>query len=162
MEFLLWFIVILLFAVSIAGIFFPVLPDTILLWAGFLLYHFVIADPGAGLPASFWWGMGVLTLLMFAADFFTNMYFVKKNGGSRASALGAMIGIILGVILFPPFGMIIFPFVIVLVIEMLLQKQALDKALKIALGTLIGFFSSVVVKIAVQIIMIIWFFVVAL
>lgn len=160
MDVLLWLIVILLFGLSIAGIFLPVLPDTILLWGGFLLYQFAIAGPGAGLPVSFWWGMGILSVLLYGADLLTNMYFVKKYGGSKASAIGSIVGIIIGVFVFPPFGMIIVPFILVLLIEMLKQKQPAERAFKIAVGSLIGFFSSVVVKIFIQLIMIIWFFIV--
>ncbi|NGQ96358.1 DUF456 domain-containing protein [Brevibacillus sp. SYP-B805] len=158
MEIVLWIIIGLLFALSLAGIFIPVLPDTILLWAGFLLYHFVLAEPGAGLPASFWWGMAVLSVLLYGADLMTNLYFVKKYGGSKLSSLGAIAGIILGLFLFPPFGMLILPFLFVIGIEMLVQKQSPEKAFKVGIGSLVAFLSSAVVKLILQVIMIIWFF----
>ncbi|MCC0563684.1 DUF456 family protein [Brevibacillus borstelensis] len=159
MEILLWIVIAALFILSIAGIFLPVIPDTILLWGGFLLYHFFIADPGAGLPASFWWGMAVLSVLLYGADLLTNMYFVKKYGGSKASSWAAALGILLGVILFPPFGMLIMPFVLVVLVEMLIQKQSFERAVKAGVGSLIGFLGSVVVKVVLQVVMIIWFFV---
>ncbi|WP_019119222.1 DUF456 domain-containing protein [Brevibacillus massiliensis] len=159
MEILLWMIVVALFVISIAGVFMPVLPDTLLLWGGFLLYQFAIAEPGAGLPASFWWGMAVLSVLIFGADILMSMYFVKKYGGSKWSSLGAIAGVILGIMIFPPFGIIIFPFLIVFAIEMFFQNQPADRALKAGLGSLVAFFSSAVMKVAVQIIMIIWFFI---
>ncbi|MGG4495826.1 DUF456 domain-containing protein [Brevibacillus reuszeri] len=159
MEIILWIIVIALFALSIVGIFMPVLPDTLLLWGGFLLYHFFIADPGAGLPASFWWGMAVLSILLYGADLLTNMYFVKKYGGSKWSSMAAVVGIILGIFLFPPFGMLILPFLLVVLVELLVQKQTLEKAVKAGFGSLIGFLGSAVVKVVLQVAMIIWFFV---
>ncbi|GIO06021.1 DUF456 domain-containing protein [Brevibacillus reuszeri] len=159
MDIVLWIIVIALFVLSIAGIFLPVLPDTILLWGGFLLYHFFIADPGAGLPASFWWGMAVLSVLLYGADLLTNMFFVKKYGGSKWSSMAAVIGIILGIFLFPPFGMLIMPFVLVVLVELLIQKQSLEKAIRAGFGSLIGFLGSAVVKVVLQVAMIIWFFI---
>ncbi|GED72776.1 membrane protein [Brevibacillus reuszeri] len=159
MEIILWIIVIALFALSIVGIFMPVLPDTLLLWGGFLLYHFFIADPGAGLPASFWWGMAVLSILLYGADLLTNMYFVKKYGGSKWSSMAAVVGIILGIFLFPPFGMLILPFLLVVLVEVLVQKQTLEKAVKAGFGSLIGFLGSAVVKVVLQVAMIIWFFI---
>ncbi|MGG1661283.1 DUF456 domain-containing protein [Brevibacillus sp. NRS-1366] len=159
MEIFLWIIVVALFALSIAGIFMPVLPDTILLWGGFLLYHFVIAEPGAGLPASFWWGMAVLSILLYGADLLTNMYFVKKYGGSKWSSVAAAVGIFLGIFLFPPFGMLILPFVLVVLVELLAQKQPIEKAVKAGFGSLIGFLGSAVVKVVLQVTMIIWFFI---
>ncbi|UED77533.1 DUF456 domain-containing protein [Brevibacillus sp. DP1.3A] len=159
MEIFLWVVVVLLFLLSIAGIFLPVLPDTILLWAGFLLYHFFIADPGAGLPASFWWGMVVLSILLYGADLLTNMYFVKRYGGSKWSSVAAAVGIILGIFVFPPFGMLILPFVFVVLVELMVQKQSMERAVKAGVGSLIGFLGSAVVKVILQVTMIIWFFV---
>ncbi|MFI8712578.1 DUF456 domain-containing protein [Brevibacillus brevis] len=159
MEIFLWVVVVLLFLLSIAGIFLPVLPDTILLWGGFLLYHFFIADPGAGLPASFWWGMVVLSILLYGADLLTNMYFVKKYGGSKWSSIAAAAGIILGIFVFPPFGMLILPFVFVVLVEWMVQKQSMERAVKAGVGSLIGFLGSAVVKVILQVTMIIWFFI---
>ncbi|ATF13998.1 DUF456 domain-containing protein [Brevibacillus porteri] len=159
MEIFLWVVVVLLFLLSIAGIFLPVLPDTILLWAGFLLYHFFIADPGAGLPASFWWGMVVLSILLYGADLLTNMYFVKRYGGSKWSSIAAAVGIILGIFVFPPFGMLILPFVFVVLVELMVQKQSMERAVKAGVGSLIGFLGSAVVKVILQVTMIIWFFI---
>ncbi|WP_400163469.1 DUF456 domain-containing protein [Brevibacillus sp. TJ4] len=158
MDILLWIVIVALFALSIAGIFLPVIPDTILLWAGFLLYHFFVADPGAGLPASFWWGMVGLSVLLFGADFLTNMYFVKRYGGSKWSSFAAVLGIILGIFIFPPFGMIILPFVFVVLVELFVQNQPLERAIKAGFGSLLGFLGSAVVKVVLQIAMIIWFF----
>jgi uncharacterized protein len=157
MEIVLWIIIVALFVLSIAGIFLPVLPDTVLLWGGFLLYHFFVAVPGEGLPASFWWGMVVLSVLLYGADLLTNMYFVKRYGGSKWSSFAAAVGIILGIFIFPPFGMIVIPFVLVVLAEML-QNKPFDRAVKAGVGSLIGFLGSAVVKVVVQIGMIVWFF----
>ncbi|MFY0545052.1 DUF456 domain-containing protein [Brevibacillus sp. H7] len=158
MDIFLWIIIVALFALSIAGIFLPILPDTVLLWAGFLLYHFFLAEPGAGLPASFWWGMGILSVLLYGADLLTNVYFVKKYGGSKWSSIAAVAGILLGIFILPPIGMIVLPFVFVLLVEMVFQQQPFDKAVKVGLGSLIAFLSSAVMKVVLQLVMILWFF----
>lgn len=162
MEIVLWILVAVLFILSIAGIFVPILPDMLLLWAGVLLYQFTIADPGAGLPTSFWIGMVIMSLLMFGADFLTNAYFVKKYGGSKWSQIGSIAGVILGAILFPPFGIIIFPFVIVILIEMLTQKRPLDEAVKVGIGSIVAFLGSAIMKVVLQVVMITWFLIVAI
>ena len=159
MEFILWIIIAALFVLSIAGIFLPVIPDTILLWAGFLLYHFFVAEPGTGLPASFWWGMAGLSVLLYGSDLLTNMYFVKRYGGSKGSSLAAAAGIVLGIFVLPPFGMIILPFLFVVLVELLVKNQPIERAVRAGLGSLVGFLSSVVVKVVLQLVMIIWFFI---
>ncbi|WNC12427.1 DUF456 family protein [Brevibacillus brevis] len=161
MEIILWIVVVALFALSIAGIFLPVLPDTILLWAGFLLYHFFIAEPGAGLPASFWWGMVGLSILLYGADVLTNMYFVKKYGGSKWSSAAAVVGIFVGIFVFPPIGMIVLPFVFVVLVELFVQNQTMERAVKAGFGSLIGFLGSAIVKVVLQLVMMIWFFLAA-
>lgn len=160
MEILLWIMIVALFGISIAGIFLPVLPDLILLWIGFLLYQFVLVDPGAaGLPPSFWWGMGILSLFSYGADLLTNLYFVKKSGGSRMSSIAGIAGILLGIFIIPPFGMILLPFALIIAVETLIQKQPLDKAIKVGVGSLIAFLGSAVVKVFIQLTMIAWFFI---
>jgi len=159
MEVILWIIIAALFLLSLAGIFLPVIPDTILLWVGFLLYHFFVADPGAGLPASFWWGMVGMSVLLYGADLLTNMYFVKRYGGSKGSALAAAAGIFLGIFVFPPFGMILLPFLFVVLVELLLHNQSMERALRAGFGSLVGFLSSAVVKVVLQMVMIVWFFI---
>ncbi len=158
MEILLWTVIIALFALSIAGIFLPVLPDTVLLWGGFLLYHFFLAEPGAGLPASFWWGMGIISVFLYGADLLTNVYFVKKYGGSKWSSFAAVVGILLGIFILPPIGMIVLPFLFVVVVEMVFQQQPLEKAVKVGFGSLVAFLSSAVMKVVLQLVMIVWFF----
>lgn len=160
LEILLWIIIIVLFLIGLIGVFFPFLPDTIPLWIGFVLYHFMLAEPGMGLSASFWWGMVAITILIFGADFFANAYFVKKYGGSQWSSIGAILGVIAGIFVFPPFGMLILPFLFVLAIEMGFYGKTGERAMKVAFGTLVAFLGSGLVKVFLQVLMIIWFFLV--
>ncbi|RNB91746.1 DUF456 family protein [Brevibacillus fluminis] len=158
MDIVLWIIVAALFAASLIAVFFPVLPEMLLLWAGFLLYQFTIAGSGAGLPASFWWGMAIMTILLYGADFLTNAYFVKKYGGSKWSQFASIVGVILGAVLFPPFGIILFPFALVIIVEMIVQRQPLEHAVKAGVGSVVAFLGSAVMKVFLQIVMIVWFF----
>jgi uncharacterized protein YqgC (DUF456 family) len=158
MEILLWVVILALFGLSLVGIFLPVLPDTVLLWGGFLIYHFFLAEPGAGLPPSFWWGMVVLSVLLYGADLLTNVYFVNKYGGSKWSSLAAVAGLVLGIFIFPPFGMLVLPFLFVVLVETVFQHQPIDRAVKAGFGSLVAFLSSAVMKVVLQLVMIVWFF----
>lgn len=104
--------------------------------------------------------MVAITILIFGADFFANAYFVKKYGGSQWSSIGAILGILIGIFVFPPFGMLILPFLFVLTIEMGVYGKSGERAIKVAFGTLVAFIGSGLVKVLLQIMMIIWFFLV--
>jgi uncharacterized protein YqgC (DUF456 family) len=153
---LLWTAIILLFILSIAGIFMPILPSVLFLWGGFLIYHFLIDSTGLG--SVFWWGMGILTAIMFIVDYVASAYFVKKYGGSKWSMLGSILGMILFPFIMGPLGIIIGPFIAIFVIEMLLG-QTKSHSFKVAWGSFISFISSSFVKVLVTIGMIIWFFI---
>lgn len=74
---------------------------------------------------------------------------------------GAAAGLILGTILLGPIGILIGPFVLVILIS-LLEKKRGGNALKIGLASTIGIFSSTVVKFLLQIMMITWFLIIVL
>ncbi|MFT9846981.1 DUF456 domain-containing protein [Aneurinibacillus sp. REN35] len=160
MEIAIWVIIGLLFLGSFIGIVIPVIPDALLIWIGFLLYQFTIAS--ASLGWTFWVPMTVLTLFLIGADMLSNIYFVKKYGGDKWSMIAAVAGIIAGPILLGvilgPFAIIVGPFLAVFAVE-LLRNNGPQISLRIALGTVLGFLSSVVAKVIIQLIMIVWFFI---
>jgi uncharacterized protein len=163
MEVLIWIGIGALFLFSLAGVFIPVIPDALLVWAAFLLYRFGIGEVSLGW--SFWLPMTVLTLFLIAADMLANMYFVKRYGGDKWSMFAAVAGVILGPLLLGvflgPFSIIVGPFLAVFAVG-IVQKNDAQRSLQMAMGTVLGFLSSGVVKIIIQLIMIIWFLVVVL
>ncbi|MBM7553016.1 DUF456 domain-containing protein [Thalassobacillus pellis] len=157
MEIAIWVIIIALFVLSFVGIVFPVIPSPLVLWVGFLLYFFFIE--GADLSAFFWIAMALLTIVLIVSDIIANSYFVKRYGGSKWGERIAGIAVIIGSFIIPPFGIIILPFIAVLITEMV-QKRTTKEAFRASIGSLIGFLSGSVAKVVIQLIMIIWFFLV--
>lgn len=157
LEIIIWVIIIALFIISFAGVVFPIIPSVLVLWIGFLLYHFVINANELNL--TFWIAMVVFTIILIGADIIANSYFVKRYGGSKWGERGAAIAVIVGSFIIPPFGIIIVPFVVVFIIE-LLQKRTVQNAFRASIGSLIGFLGGALAKIVIQFIMIIWFFIV--
>lgn len=104
----------------------------------------------------FWGSMAGLTLVLLCADIIANSYFVKKYGGSKWGERGAAVAVIVGSFIIPPFGIIVVPFITVLVIE-LVQRNSFRKAFKTAIGSLFGFLGGSIVKMIIQTIMILWF-----
>ncbi|MGM8365395.1 DUF456 domain-containing protein [Virgibacillus sp. W0181] len=156
---IMWFIIIVLFILSFVGIIFPLIPAALVLWIGFLLYHFFIN--GEQLTLIFWIAMGVWTILLIGSDIIANSYFVKRFGGSKWGERGAVIAVIIGSFIVPPFGILIVPFITVFIIEMI-QRHDLKEAMLAAVGSLIAFLSGAFAKIIIQLIMIIWFIIVVL
>lgn len=159
MSFLIWTIVIILFVLSFVGLFIPFLPASLMIWIGFLLYEFLLNS--SSLSMIFWVSMAFLTIILFVSDILTNKYFVGKFGGSKKSEWGAIVAFLFGVFIYPPFGIIILPFITVYLIEYVASRSN-DHALRSAVGTIVAFFSSIFVKGFIQLIMIVWFFIVIL
>jgi len=156
LDVIIWIIIIVLFILGFAGIIFPIIPSVLVIWVGFLLYHFVIN--ANELNTVFWIVMIFFTVILFVADIIANSYFVKRFGGSKWGERGAAVAVIVGSFIYPPFGIIFVPFIVVLVIEMI-QKRTVQAAVRASIGSLLGFLGGSVAKIVIQFIMIIWFFV---
>ncbi|MFC7061412.1 DUF456 domain-containing protein [Halobacillus seohaensis] len=156
MSVLIWIVIIALFLASFVSLVFPIIPGPLVLWLGFLAYYFFLN--GNELSLFFWIAMVLLTILLIVSDIIANSYFVKKYGGSKWGERSAALGVIVGSFIIPPFGIIVVPFLIVLVVE-LVQKRTVNEALKAAMGSLFGFLSGSFAKIIIQLFMIIWFFI---
>lgn len=156
MTTIIWIAIVLLFLLSFAGLIFPIIPSVLAIWGGFLFYHFGI-DRG-DLSLFFWIAMVFLTLLIFVADLLASSYFVKKHGGSKWGERIAAIAIIVGAFIMPPFGILIIPFLAVIIAEWMIIKD-FKKAFQIGIATLIGLLSGTIAKFIIQLIMVVWFFI---
>ncbi|MFJ9385365.1 DUF456 domain-containing protein [Peribacillus sp. NPDC101481] len=154
MDILWWGLTIVLFALSFVGIVYPIIPSVVAIWGGFAVYQFLINSDELSLL--FWISMVVLSGVLIAADIIANSYFVKKYGGSKTSETIAAIATIVGSFVFPPFGIILVPFLAVLVSELIIQKDIM-KATKVGFATIIGFLGGSLAKVLIQLLMIVWF-----
>ncbi|MDO6573133.1 uncharacterized protein ACUXOR_001694 [Staphylococcus pasteuri] len=148
MTVLLWSLITIAFILAFVGLVKPVIPSVLVLWVGFLIYQFGFHN--GRLSWMFYIAMVIFTIMIFLADFLMNKYFVGKYG--------AIIGVIIGCFVVPPFGIIIVPFVLVLIIE-LIQGYDLKKAIKVSFGSIIAFLASTIAQAIVMFIMVIWFIV---
>lgn len=156
-DIIMWFIIISLFILSFIGILYPVIPSSLIIWSGFLLYHFFINSEK--LSVLFWIMMGIFTVILFVSDIVANSYFVKRFGGSKRSERVAGVAVIISSFIVPPFGILFIPPLTVLIIE-IIQRKTFKEALFIAFSSFIGFVSGTIAKALIQLIMIIWFFIV--
>ncbi|AIK37564.1 DUF456 domain-containing protein [Bacillus pseudomycoides] len=154
MTVLLTLCIIACFIVSFIAFIYPIIPGILALWAGYLIYHFGIN--GGELTISFWILQIIFTIIIFVADFIANGYFLKKYGSTKWGERVGMVSIIIGSFFFPPFGLIIIPFLSVFVTE-IMHKKTPQEAFMVGIATVVGFLSSTVAKAILQIIMIIIF-----
>ncbi|MFZ8102200.1 DUF456 family protein, partial [Staphylococcus arlettae] len=69
--------------------------------------------------------------------------------------------VIIGCFVFPPFGILIIPFLAVLIVE-LIQEPNFKKALRASYGSIVAFLASSLAQALIMLLMVIWFFVDAL
>lgn len=125
--------------VGFLGAFLPVLPGSILAFGSLFLAKIL------GFSEISWWVIsifGFFTILGIVLDYLVPILTTKKMGGSRYGIIGMLIGLVVGII-FSPFGfvsIIVAPFLGALIGEILYDRQNHKRALKSALGSVIGYF----------------------
>jgi uncharacterized protein len=157
MEYVYWGLIILLFIIAFAGLVYPVIPSVLFVFAGFIVYGFLFSfTPFNWL---FWLIQGLFVILLFGADYISNMIGVKKYGGSKAGIWGSTIGMLIGPFVIPAFGIILGPFIGAIAAELIVHKKDFKEAVKIGFGSVIGFMTSVFTKGIIQLVMVIYFIV---
>lgn len=143
-----------LISVGFVGIIFPALPGTALIFCGFLVYG-LITD-FASLSVWFFLGQGLLVGLSFVMDFAATAWGVRRFGGSKAAAWGAVLGTLL-VFVLGPIGILIGPLLGAVVGELLMGEQ-FRQALHSGFGSFLGFIVGTAAKLLLAGIMAAWFF----
>jgi uncharacterized protein YqgC (DUF456 family) len=154
MDILGWVLVILLFVIGMAGTIYPILPGALAIYAAFFVYGFFFSFKEFGFM--FWTIQSLIVIILFIADYAVSAWGVKRFGGTKASVVGSTIGLIAGPFVIPAFGLIIGPFGGAVIGELIAGKS-LEQSIKAGWGALVGLFTSVVVKIILQLVMIIAF-----
>jgi len=150
LEILIFICILIIMLIGLAGVFLPILPGIPLIFAGALLYGILTGfkeiTPNLILIFA---GLTVLSLIL---DYLANYFGVKKMGGGRAGATGAMIGLILG-IFFGLAGIIIFPFLFAVLFELITGKKEIQ-ALRAGTGAFLGLLFGGLIKFILGCIMI--------
>lgn len=149
-------IAVVFFTVGIIGTVLPMLPGAPLIWLGMLIYGVFVKFNN--LTLLFFVGQGLAVALVFLIDYLAGVVGAKHYGGSKAAIWGSVLGGLLGTLLLGPFGLIIGPFIGAIMGEFY-RNSDLNKAFQVGIGTLIGFLGGTVLKLTVEVIMIIWFFI---
>jgi uncharacterized protein YqgC (DUF456 family) len=147
MDLLLLLLGVFFIILGIIGSFIPVLPGPLTSWVGLLLIHLTNAIP-------YNWTFILITLavaiLVYILDYIIPALGTKKFGGSKYGIIGTTVGLLVGIILLGPFGIIIGPFIGAFIGELIHDSKNINRALKAAFGSLIGFMFSTGLKFIVS------------
>ena len=133
---------IILIIAGIAGCALPVLPGPPLSYAGLLLLHFTGKFEFTGRFLLIW---ALITVAVTLVDYLIPVWGARKFGASRPGVWGSIIGLLVGMIFFPPFGIIAGPFLGAVAGELLSGKNT-SQAFKAGFGSFIGFLAGVMLK----------------
>jgi uncharacterized protein YqgC (DUF456 family) len=133
---------------GVAGVLIPVLPGIPLMFLVALVFGFV--DRFAHLV---WWELAVLfgiTLASVAVDYSAGLIGARYGGAGRWATIAGMIGFIVGIFAFPPFGGLIGLFAGVLIAELLNHGEGL-RSLKAATVSLLGSIAGIIANLLVAV-----------
>jgi len=140
----------LLFITGLLGAVLPVLPGPPLSFTGLLLLQW------SGYPnftPAFMWLWAGITVIVTIMDYFLPTLMTRQFGGSRAASIGSILGLLAGIFLFPPWGMVIGPFLGAFAGELIHSSVDGVKAFKVALGAFLAFIVGSGAKLIVSSIM---------
>ena len=153
MEILLVLLAFIMFIAGILGSFIPVLPGPPISFLGLLLMKW----SGFGeFSTVFLWIWAGITVVVTVMDFILPSIMTKTFGGSRAASIGSFLGVLAGLFFFPPWGIIIGPFLGALAGELIVNKAKGTKAMKVALGAFFSFLAGSGIKLITSLIMLIY------
>lgn len=151
MEIVVLIITLIIMVAGLVGAIMPVLPSIPLIYAAYFLYGFATDWQDYG--AQFMIGLGIITVLTQVIDYLVGAVGSKQFGGSRAGAVGSIIGALVGVIFFNLLGLIVGTFLGALVGE-LIKGRTMHEAFRSGWGAFLGFVAGSVFKIILGLMMI--------
>lgn len=135
---------VILLIVGLIGSVVPILPGPPIAYVSLLLLQLTEKKPFSIL---FLFLMGILIVGITVLDYLIPAIGTKKFGGSKYGTWGCILGTIVGLFAFPPLSIIVMPFIGAFIGEIIYDNK-MNKALKAAFGSFLGFLSGTLLKIA--------------
>lgn len=143
-------IAVILALAGIVGCFLPVIPGPPLSWGALLLLYF-FGNGEMSLKFLLIWL--AITIVVTILDYVVPAQFTRLTGGSKAAGRGSLVGLLLGLIFFPPWGMIAGAFLGALLAEVFINRSSVADSVKPALGSFAGFFFGTFIKLVASVLM---------
>lgn len=136
-------IAVIIGLIGIVGCFLPVLPGPPISWGALLLLYFFGNGEMSLRFLLIWLG---ITIFVTILDYVVPAQSTRVTGGSKAAGRGSMIGLLVGLIFFPPWGMLVGAFLGALLAEVLVNRSSIADSVKPALGSFLGFLAGTFFK----------------
>lgn len=143
---------------GLAGAFLP-LPGLLYMFIISLVYGFV--DGFIHITSGEIIALGVITVIGISNDYLTGMIGAKYGGASAKSMLFGIIGMVIGVIILPPFGGLAGVFLGILIAEVMEGKNK-EKAVRAATGGLLGSIAGMIITLILAVIFLFLFIIFAI
>ena len=129
--------------VGILGSVLPALPGPPISYVGLLL---LLPCEGGDISSTTLWVTGIFLAIVSILDYVAPVWLTNLSGGGKQATRGSMAGLIAGLFFFPPWGLVVGPFVGAFIGE-LVESASKGKALKVALMSFVGFVMTTGMKI---------------
>jgi uncharacterized protein YqgC (DUF456 family) len=146
----LWVISAVLVLAGLAGTVLPLLPGTLLVWAGLLLGAWI--DDFTRVSVLTVVIITLLAALAWALDFVAGLMGAKRAGASKLALVGAAVGTIVGIFM-GLVGVLFMPLVGAAIGEYWAQKDQ-QRAAKVAFATWLGLMLGMVAKVVISFVMV--------
>lgn len=134
LDIILFIVALIVMLVGLAGVILPILPGIPLIFAAAAIYGILTGFEQISFQLLL--VFAGLTIFGLVVDYFANFFSVKKMGGGTAGALGAVIGLLIGIFIHW-LAIIILPFILAVIFELMAGRRG-GKALKAGTGAFIG------------------------
>lgn len=147
---LLWLLCVALILVGLAGTVLPVLPGTVLVWAGVFLGAWI--DDFTRVSMGTVVLLSALAVLAWGLDYVAGLLGAKKANASKEALLGAAIGTVLGLFM-GLVGVLFMPLVGAALGEYVAQKNQ-RRAVEVGVATWVGIMVGLIAKVVLAFIMV--------
>ncbi|MFM1807674.1 MAG: hypothetical protein RLZZ242_399 [Bacteroidota bacterium] len=134
-----------LLIVGIIGCFVPVIPGPIIAYFALLVLKL---SATYSIGTTWLWVFGILAVSVSIIDNVIPVYTTKRFGGSRAGTIGSLVGLVVGLLFFPPVGFLFGPLLGAFAGELYVHQSDMKAAARAALGALLGVLAGSLLKLA--------------
>ncbi len=150
-------VIVVGFIVSIVGLLgciLPVIPGPPLSYLALILL--AVVKEWEPFSARVLWILAFITLLVTVLDYIVPAAGAKKYGASRLGVIGSVVGMLIGLFFFPPWGIFFGAFIGAVLGEIIAGKKS-DHALRAGWGVFVGNMVAILAKLAASAVMLFYY-----